>query len=56
MPVHTEQRGDYWYVVDDKGKSHGRHKGKKAAVAHVTAMNIAMGYVPGVKPKRKQHG
>ena len=50
MPVHI---GPNNTVVDNKGKVHGKHKSRKAAAAQVTAMNIAMGYVPGLKPRRK---
>ena len=50
MPVHI---GPNNTVVDDKGKVHGRHGSREEARAQVTAMNSAMGYVPGVKPKRR---
>lgn len=51
MPVHTEQDGDKWHVVDDSGKVHYTHDSKEEANNQVTAMNIAMGYVEGVKSK-----
>lgn len=54
MPVHTAKRGKSYVVVDDKGKVHGRHGSKKKAVAQVTSMNISMGHVPGVKPRKKK--
>jgi hypothetical protein len=54
MPVHTEQRGSGYVVVDDKGKVHGKHRTKSSAHKHATAMNIQMGYAPGVKPREKK--
>lgn len=52
MPVHTTKRGTKFAVVDDQGKSHGTHPTKKAAQAQATAINIAQGHVPGVKPRK----
>ena len=54
MPVHVEKCGTEYCVRDDKGKTHGTHAEKGKAVAQVTAMNIAMGHVPGVKPRRRK--
>ena len=51
MPVHSEQDGDKWHVVDDSGKVHGTHGSKGEANDQVIAMNIAMGHVPGMKSK-----
>lgn len=53
MPVHTKKAGKKYQVVDDKGKVHGTHDSKADAVKHVTAFNIATGYVPNVKPRKK---
>ena len=52
MPVHTEQRGKQFKVVDDAGKVHGTHKTKGKAQAQATAINISQGHVPGVKPRK----
>ena len=54
MPVKTRKRGDSYAVVDDKGKVHGTHTTKGKAHAQATAINIAQGHVPGVKPKKNQ--
>ena len=59
MPFHQElvksgkNKGKY-VVKDDKGKQKGMHDTKREAVAHVTAGNIGMGLVPGVKPRKKK--
>lgn len=52
MPVHTQRHGDRWQVVDDKGKVHAEHSSREKAKDQVTAMNISMGHVSGVKPKK----
>ena len=54
MPVHSERWADRWYVVDDKGKKHGEHSTHEKAKKQVTAMNVAMGHVPGVTPDRQK--
>lgn len=54
MPVHSKKVGKKWAVVDDKGKKFGTHATKTEAVKQVTAVNIATGHVPGVKPKKKK--
>lgn len=52
MPFHQEKQGNKYVVKDDKGKTHGTHDTKKEAVNQVIAGNIAMNYVPGLKPRR----
>lgn len=56
MPYHTEKQGKKYVVKSDadtplKG---GMHSTKKAAQDHATAVNIAEGHVPGVKPNKKK--
>jgi hypothetical protein len=57
MPVHTRKstKGTrtVYKVVDTSGKVFGTHRTKKKAVAQVRAVNIHMGVVPGVKPRRR---
>lgn len=53
MPVRTQKKGNKYVVVDDKGKVFGTHASKKQANDQTTAVNIATGYVPGVKPRKK---
>ena len=60
MPVHMQQvktgknGRKKWQVVDDRGRKYGDPKTRAAAREQVTAMNISMGYVPGMKPRRKK--
>ena len=54
MPVHSKKTSKGYKVVDTKGKTYGTHKTKKAAVRQVIAVNIAGGYVPGLKPRKRK--
>jgi hypothetical protein len=53
MPYHTEKRGKQYATVSDTGKTLGTHATKAQAQQQATAVNIAEGHVPGVKPKAK---
>jgi hypothetical protein len=54
MPAYVRDKKDdkgNYVVVDDSGHVYGRHKKKADANAQVTAVNIQLGLVPGIKPK-----
>ncbi len=53
MPYHTEKKGKKYVTVSDTGKVLGTHPTKEKAQAQATAVNIAEGHVPGVKPRKK---
>ena len=54
MPVHSKRTSKGYKVVDNKGKTYGTHKTKKAAVRQVVAVNIAAGHVRGLKPRKRK--
>jgi K+-transporting ATPase c subunit len=54
MPYHTAKRGKKYATVSDSGTTLGPHATKAKAQAQATAVNIAEGYVPGLKPKKKK--
>lgn len=54
MPYHTTKKGKQYETVSDTGKVLGKHSTKKQSQAQATAVNIAEGYVPGVKPRKSK--
>jgi hypothetical protein len=42
------------FQATDGSKVFGTHKTKKAAIAQIRAINISMGLVPGVKPRKRK--
>lgn len=53
MPYHTTKKGKKYQTVSDTGKVLGTHPTKAQAQAQAQAVNIAEGFVPGVKPRKK---
>ena len=54
MPYHTTKRGKKYVTESDTGKALGTHATKKQAQDQATAVNIAEGYVPGLKPRKQR--
>jgi hypothetical protein len=53
MPYHTTKRGKKFLTESATGKVLGTHASKKQAQDQATAVNIAEGHVPGLKPRKK---